>query len=473
MQAPADQFDAYRHACRFEPGRGVVLVQAIDASGPFSHAEIPIDSPTLLFGGDSRCDIRVDGPGVRSKQFFIQTLFGQLFCIALPGAPPISASPQGEIEALWMRPERVIDVGTHRLVHRTVDVDGGGLATVGGGADAVPSGEWDSRVTLRLEIEMSGRPGPPVGVDLRWRIALIGSHPCCPIALQSRTVEPVHAAIIVTGDVAWLIDFTRDNGGEPPRPPRAFRAGDRFEIGKFSLSVRSVPAELGLPLKFVSKWSSRLGRTEEGSTPELGGPVTETGPGEADRPRGGSGTPPVAVETVVSRMAEMHEKVMADSQARTAEMLSKMAAMNHELVTAFCRELADLRSANERLSRRLDRPAGSIDLVDSRGGASGDAARIEGGEPDPLAIEDSHGPSTAAGEVNNDPPTAEAVTPVGSSHAAPPAGNDFPSPGHEIDDGDRADPHRDAASAERHHDLTENIDRLGRRRSRFGRRLGR
>lgn len=190
---------------------------------------IPLDQPFLLIGRDQACGLQLPGARVADRHAALVWVRGTLAQIDLTGRTPLVAPVQ---------PRRRL-----RLADWTGDVAGlptseNGQSTTEPAADPVRDAAGAVEVTLHWCPEARRRP-----TSLLMGLTLVGTHRDCGLSLDEPALATVQAALVLSEQRLWLIDFAggqrvRVNGVS--RQLTALDPGDRLEFGDLwaEVSVR-------------------------------------------------------------------------------------------------------------------------------------------------------------------------------------------------------------------------------------------
>jgi pSer/pThr/pTyr-binding forkhead associated (FHA) protein len=213
----------FREAC----GADEPLVLEIAGPGLPEATRSYFDVPYAVVGRHRGCDPRLEDSQVRTRHYYLQTIGGRVFALDLS-----SSSGLGR----WLAPSDLLAVGTCSL--RLVSA---------GNPASEPIEQWNP-----MESGSAGRTFlPAVSLEFlsypqsrQWAVnrvlTLVGGQLPCKVRLDSRSVSPVHCALLLTRQGLWIVNLLGRNGiavnGRPVRWA-LLQDGARLQIGRFPIRV--------------------------------------------------------------------------------------------------------------------------------------------------------------------------------------------------------------------------------------------
>ncbi|HEX6984287.1 MAG TPA: FHA domain-containing protein [Planctomycetaceae bacterium] len=320
------------------PASVVELVLSSSISG--ETETLRVDSPLLLIGRSSQCDLRLIHPDVSRRHACLHFFRDRVLCIDL-GSRTGTFWPDGQRTAGWLTAGLPVRVGPFELRLRTTLTPADDI-----GAEALfsrqPAGEMalgGAGLRFLNPKEVSADPIP-----LSRPITLVGRSAHCKLRLHDESVSRVHSSLMLTPEGVWIADLL-GRGGVKVNGSLASLArlspGDELQIGRYRMEfVTDLPAAAEEP---------------EDHRPDAAAPPA---PGPGTWPA--TGVSESLLLAVTETFADMQRQMSEQFRYQMELMVGLVESLRQEMSGEIRQELARLAAISEEIrdaQRQLAREA--------------------------------------------------------------------------------------------------------------------
>ncbi|MDC0273925.1 MAG: FHA domain-containing protein [Planctomycetaceae bacterium] len=238
----------------------------------------PVETPCLLLGRGSDCDLRLKQRDISYRHVYLQMLNQRLLVVDL-GSRAGTQWSGSRRRSGWLLPGRDIQVGNYKI--RLVKWDQ---------SEEASAEDGESDISLKAVLETDSKPFPNASLELlsaknqsptgrslilKPGVTLIGRSRIAQIRLKHDSVSHVHSSLVLTSEGLWVVDLLGRDGtslnGDQIKFAR-LQSGDVINVGAFHLRVEtslmksSVGVMNTLHLDQSSFGDSRLGPDAGGSS---------------------------------------------------------------------------------------------------------------------------------------------------------------------------------------------------------------
>jgi pSer/pThr/pTyr-binding forkhead associated (FHA) protein len=205
----------------------------------------PVETPCLLLGRGSDCDLRLKQRDISYRHVYLQMLNQRLLVVDL-GSRAGTQWSGSRRRSGWLLPGRDIQIGNYKIQLVKWDQSDETLAEVG-----------DSDVSLKTVLQTDSKPFPSASLELlsaknqsptgrslvlKPGVTLIGRSRIAQIRLKHDSVSHVHSSLVLTSEGLWVVDLLGRDGAKLNGDQVKFarlRSDDIIHIGAFHLRVET------------------------------------------------------------------------------------------------------------------------------------------------------------------------------------------------------------------------------------------